>query len=221
MFSLKQKSLFLVSILFLFSNLSFSKELKSNKEKEKALSFLKKTLNKYQSQSIHFKIEKHLFLPSLEENIKESGNFYIEKQKFRLEIKGDPSYFMVFNGKYLWYQPDIKEKIVFKLKDHPQIHLFFRLFDPHSFFKYFSILKISQKSEKVYLFQLKAKQNKEGIKEIFMEVGNYIQEIKVTWNDLGQWQKYKFFNPWFRKSFSKSKFQFFERNFEVIVKTQL
>ncbi len=217
MFSFK----FLFLGVFLFSNLSFSKTSDFKQTKERSLSFLKKALNKYQSQSIYFKIEKQLFLPEIEETIKEVGDFYIEKQKFRLSINGNPSYLMVFNGEYLWYQSDRKEKIVFKLKDHPQIDLFFRLFDSTRFFEYFSIQKFEKRNKGVYFFHLKTKKNIEGIKKIFMEVGNYIQEIKIVWDDVGQWQRYKFLNPWVKKSFPKSKFQFSEKNFEVISKENL
>ena len=222
---LKQIFFILFSALFLFSHLSFSKEseseLESTKEKDRAILFLKKTLKKYQSQSIHFKIEKQLFLPSIEETIKEVGDFYIEKQKFQLKIRGTPSYLMIFNGEHLWYQSDTKEKIVFKLKEHPQINLFFRLFNPDSFFNHFTIQRFTKKNSKVYSFHLKTMQNIQGVGEIFMEVGNYIQEIKIVWNDLGQWQRYKFLNPWVKKSFSKSKFQFTEKGFEVISNQKL
>ncbi|MGI9548790.1 MAG: LolA family protein [Bdellovibrionales bacterium] len=187
-------------------------------DKQQALLFLKKVLNKYQVQSIHFKLEKELFLPSLEEIIKEKGDFYIQKKNFRFQMNGSPSYLMIFDGNQLWYQPDTKEKIVFKLKDHPQIYFLFDLFDPQGFLQSFSIEKFSKKHASSYAFHLRPIKPIEDLEEVFIEVEKYIKEIKVTWKDLGQWQKYRFLNPWVKKSFPSSRFQFSSKNFEILEK---
>jgi len=188
---------------------------------KKGFLILKKVLNKYQSQSIYFKIQKKLYLPLLGETIKENGNFYIENKKFRLQMNGVPSYLMIFDGQQLWYQPDINEKIVFKLKDHPHIYLLFRLFNFDTFLEHFSIKSFEKKSQHRYSFHVETLKDTYSLQKISLEVGHYIEEIHLFWEDLGQWQKYKFLNPWVKNRFTASKFRFLERGFEVISKNSL
>lgn len=211
---------FVFFILILSSLESWPKQNKpkTSAQKEKAIVFLKKVLSQYKNQNIHFKIEKQVFLPSIDHWIKEKGNFYLGNQKFFLQMKGEPSYFMLFDGNHLWYQPDLNEKIVFKFSEHPQLNLFFGLFDSKKFFEYFIIHDFEKRGYKYYVFHLKAQNKLKGIKEIFITVRNHIEESRVIWSDLNQRQRYKFLNPWVKKAFANSRFQFETQDVEIVSK---
>lgn len=210
-----------IFIIFLsFSFLSFS-QVENQKDHAEARVFLKKVLSKYQNKNIYFKIRKEFSLPVINTIIKERGSFFISDNKFKIAMKGESNYLMVFDGQYLWYQADLKEKIVFKLKDHPDIYLLFSLFNSEQFFKYFKIEKAVKKGARLYHFELSSKGQISDLKSMSLIVGSYIQESKMIWNDLDQWQKYKFLNPWEKKYFSKSTFEFQSQGFEVISKKDL
>ena len=210
-----------VFIIFFISSFCFSQENTTSADKIKATQFLKKVLKKYEQQSITFQVKKTFLLPVINTPIQEKGNFYIERGKFRFYMAGDPSYLMVFDGTNLWYQSDLKEQIVFQLKEHPHIYLLFAMFDSSEFFNYFEIKSFEKKSSNLYKFHLLSKGKVQGLKEVFLTVGNYVQTSKIVWEDLNQWQEYRFTNPWMKQKFSKSRFEFDTKGFEVLTKSDL
>ena len=133
-----------------------------------------------------------------------------------MELKGNPSALLLFDGEFLWYQADTGEKIVFRLKEHPQIQLLTGFFSEKKFFKSFYTKK-TRRQKQDYILQLGLKKELEGLSELFIKVSSYISEVRLIWKDLNNWQKYKFSKPSY-KEFPDKHFQFNPTGFKVITK---
>ena len=189
---------------------------------EKARPLLDAVLEKYQSSNIQLKVEKTFRVPVIDKVSREKGTLYLQKAgKFRYFMSSSSSsgQLMIFDGEHLWYQPDIKEKTVFQLSSHPQWRLFSGLFDPQQFFQVFQVEKFEETAGG-HIIHLKPRQSVAEVKQIILKVHHYIQEVRVLWNDMNNWQEYKFSNPWVKKQFPKSLFVFNTEGFKVISKIQ-
>lgn len=186
---------------------------------QKALLALKEALKKYHLKSTQIKIEQEIFLFPINTSMKSQGMLSLKNGKFYLSLYGNPASIMLFDGKFLWYQADISEKIVFCLKEHPQIQILSGLFSEESFLNTFSIKKSVQKNRE-YFLQLLPKKHIEGLSEIFMGIGTYIFEIRIIWKDLNSWQKYTLSKPLY-KALPDRHFQFSTTGFQVITKKTL
>ena len=186
-----------------------------NAERKQAFLFLKQIIKKYENQKVFMNIKREIFLPVIQKNLQEEGVLYLQKEKFHLKMKGRPGYFMIFDGKHLWYQPDTGEKIVFKFEDHPQRQIFSGLFNSQLFFQFFSVLRFVKKNKR-YVFHLSFRENP-GDLDIFVTLGKFIEEIKLVGKNSDSVQRYKILKPWFKKQLSKSLFLFPRQNFKIIL----
>lgn len=187
---------------------------------KKTVSLLKAVLQKYRDNNIQLKVEKTFRVPVINKVSHEKGTLHIQKGGwFRYFMRSSTSsgQLMIFDGKHLWYQPDIKVKTVLQLSSHPQWILFSGLFDPQKFFKVFKLDKF-QNTKEGAIVHLKPKQSITNIQRIVLKINRYIQEVRVLWNDMNNWQEYKFSNPWVKQRFPKSLFVFNAEGFEVISK---
>ena len=176
---------------------------------------LKKLLLKYQNSGLQIEIKQEVYLSVIKTNLIGRGLLNIQAQKFYLDLKGNPSSLTVFDGSFLWHQADKKEKTVFKMKDPMQFQILTNFFNAESFFKNFQI-KDFQKKEQVELYHLKSKQKIKALKNVFVKVkGGFMSEIRLTWEDLSNWQKYSLSKP-LRKDFPTEMFQFSGAGFQVI-----
>ena len=185
-------------------------------ENSTAQSSLREVLKDYQLKAIQIKVEQEIFLSAVQSSIKSQGFLNLKGEKFRLELKGNPSSLLLFDGEFLWYQADKEEKTVFRLKEHPQIQLLTGFFSEKNFFKSFHIKK-TRRQRQDYILQLEIKKEIEGLSEIFIKVSSYISEVRLIWKDLNNWQKYKFSKPLY-KELSDKFFQFNPTGFKVITK---
>ena len=183
---------------------------------QQAQLILKKALKNYRLETMQIKVKQEIFLSFIKINMKSQGILNIKDEKFYLNLKGQPSSIILFDGDFLWYQADQKEKTVFKLKDHPQIQFLAVLFSEKLFFKHFYI-KQALKSNQNYILQLLPKTKIGGLKEMFLKVDSHILELRLIWKDLNNWQKYQFSKPIY-KEFSDKSFQFHSKGFQVITK---
>ena len=115
---------------------------------QKALLALKQVLKNYHFKSIQIKVEQEIFLFAIETSVTSQGVLSLKKGKFHLQLYGSPASIMIFDGKFLWYQADTSENIVFCLKEHPQIQILRGLFFEESFFNTFSIQDIQESVQK-------------------------------------------------------------------------
>ena len=188
----------------------------STKEGKKALSYFKNTLNKYYEKNIHIKIKKIITLPFVKKTIEEQGNLFLKENQFRLEMQTlNTTYSMIFDGVYLWYHPDQKEKLVMKFKNHPNLYLFSQLFHFENFFNFFKVLNFKKVSS-YYVFSVTPLEKIEGIKKIEITVGKTIRSLKIFSKDLNTVQYYYFSHLKFVKSFSKFLFIFKPKEFEIL-----
>ena len=178
---------------------------------------LKKVLNNYQSTTLQINMEQEIFLSAIQTNIKSQGQLHSQGEKFYLKLEGHPSSVMIFDGKFLWYQADASEKVVFQLTNPSDIQILTRFFDEKKFFQNFHIQK-ARKVNQEYVLQLSPKKKLAGLSEIFMKFGQHISELRIVWKELDNWQKYKFSKPK-NKSFPDKHFQFSISGFQVITKT--
>ena len=187
---------------------------------KKITSLLKTVLQKYRDSNIQLKVEKTFRVPVINKVSHEKGTLHLQKGgRFRYFMRSSTSsgQLMIFDGKYLWYQPDIKVKTVLQLSSHPQWLLFSGLFDPQKFFEAFKVEKV-QGTKNGAIIHLKPKQAVINIQQIALKVNRYIRGVRVLWNDVNNWQEYKFSNPWVKQRFPKSLFVFDAEGFEVISK---
>ena len=196
-----------------FPSLS-SRAKKEEKPQKTAFLALEKALKNYYSQSFKLKVQQELFLASIKESIKSSGFLNKQDNQFQLQLEGQPSSLLLFDGQFLWYQADTREKVVFQSKNHPQIHLLTGLFSGKKFFDLFEIKKSKQKN-KAYILHILPKKEIKGLKEIFMKVDTHISEVRIIWKDLNNWQKLSFSKP-IHKSFPKNFFKFSKQGFQII-----
>ena len=204
-------------LFFLFPLVSQSKSL-SPKESKIALNKLKIVLKKYHKQNIFMKVEKKLHLPFIKKVKKERGSLHLSRNKFRLQTQTSPKSLIIFDGNYLWYQSNLEENTVFKFQaNHLYFYLFSKIFNSNQFFKTFKIIQTT-KEDSVYVFHLHFIKEKKEIKKITLTIGNYIQKLDIFWEDLNNYQSYRFYKPWFKKGISQSLFTFKDKNFKVILK---
>lgn len=148
--------------------------------------------------------------------VKSHGMLNIKAEKFHLNLQGEPSSLMLFDGNILWYQADTSEKVVFQLKSPSHIQILTSFFDEKRFFELFFI-KQAKKTNQDYVFQLQPKKKIKGLSDIFVKAGSHISEIRLIWKELNNWQKYKFSKP-MGKELPDKLFQFSTSGFQVITK---
>lgn len=188
----------------------------TSKETQKALQHLQSVLKKYQNRNIYMKVTKKTHIAALGKDTVEKGDFYLNKGRFRISMNSDPASLMVFDGSYLWYQPDKNEKTVLKFKAHPQIGLFSSLFNYKNFVNFFSISSFQKKKKKLYSYVLKPKQSMTAVSKMILSCGKNINAVKVLWKDLGNWQYYIFSHLWFRQKLPKELFVFNTKGFVIL-----
>ena len=180
--------------------------------KETAQMVLKQALKGY--EKVEIKIFQETFLSHLKESIKNDGFLKKKNQKFRLELSGSPSSLIVFDGQILWYQADVREKVIFQFEEHPQILLLSGLFSEKNFFEIFEI-KNFKKTKNLYVFHLIPKQEVPELKEIFIKLTHFISEIRIIWKNLNNWQKLRLSKPYYR-DFPNETFQMNKENFQIL-----
>ncbi|MBC6414815.1 MAG: outer membrane lipoprotein carrier protein LolA [Bdellovibrionales bacterium] len=192
-----KKGIFLFSLFFSFQ--VNSEEKLKDKNLVQAHQNLEKIFQNYQSPSLAIPIQQDIFLSMLKTDLTSQGFLFLNPEKFRLELNGKPSSLVIFDGSFLWYQPDLKEKVVFKLKNPIEIQMLNSFFLKNLFFKKFEIVDF-RKNSKHFFYQLKPKQQINNLKDIFMKTNKKtILEIQIRWKDLNTWQKYTLSKPLVRK----------------------
>lgn len=187
--------------------------------KESARQDLSRVLEKYHSQMTKMKVSQEIFLSPLQLQMKSSGFLSLHEKKFLLQLKGQPSLFILFDGEFLWYQADQKEKVVFKIKSAYPSQILSHFFDTNSLFENFQMEEV-RKTNSGYILQLSPKRKMEKLQFIFVKWSSYISEIRMTWKDLNNWQKYSLSKPT-PQSFPSDYFQFDTSHFQVISKEEV
>ena len=186
-------------------------------QNKKAFKHLQFILRKYRNQNVYIKITKKTHIAVLQKQTSENGDLYLEKNgKFRISINSQPAPLLVFDGSYLWYQPDREEKLVLKFDSHPQISLFSSLFNYEKFFDSFSAIPVHQKKINYHAYILEPKKNMKPISKMILSCGKYINGVKILWEGSGDWQYYIFSKTWFRKHFPENLFIFNTQGFEIM-----
>ena len=187
--------------------------------KNPASHFLKKSLQNYTVESFEIPIKQETFLSIIKTSLKSEGSLFVSKEKFRLELKGNPSSLSVFDGKNLWYQPDKKEKLVFKLKQSFQ--------NLNRFFNYEDLLKNFEikdfKNQKTsHIYQLQPKKNS-VLESVYLKTDTKsIREIRLRWKNANNWQRYYLSPPLIKKQNKEDKlFVFPSAGFKIIEKTEI
>ncbi len=180
---------------------------------------LKQALKSYRFKAMQISTDQEIFLSSAKTSIKSQGILNIKGKKFYLYLKGHPSSTVLFDGKVLWYQADMSEKTVFKLKNPPQISILTHWFNEKSFFDHF-LIQQAQVKNKDYILQLSPKREIAGLKAIYIKLSSHITELRIVWEDLDNWQKYHFARP-IPKNIPDKNFQFSIEGFQVITKEAL
>ena len=185
-----------------------------NKE---AVDWLKSVLEKYGNLNIQLKVEKTFRVPVIDKVSREKGSLHLEKAgRFRYFMSVDSTNFLlIFDGRELWFQPDTREKTVFKLSSHQLWRLFSGLFDSKRFFEIFLTEK-TEKTPEGYIFHLKPRRDMPDVQGVVLTAGRYIKRIQVMWKDVDSRWEYKFSNPWVKKYFPESLFVFDTKGFKVI-----
>ena len=202
---------------FLFLSLSSSAVEKDFSRAEKSL---EKVLKNYRADSLILPVQQDIFLSILKMNLTSEGKFFLKGGKFRMELKGKPSSLTIFDGVFLWHQPDLKEKLVFRIKKPSETQKLSSFFEASALFQMFEIMDIvSRKPFKGY--QFKPKKNLQGLKELFMKTDqNFILEIRFIWENLNTWQKYTFSKPVF-KEIPNPLFEWTQKGYRVLEKEDL
>ena len=207
-----------IFILFLFVSpwvsLGDKKDLSEANPQSKGERALRKLLKKYENSSFQVRVKQEVYLSVIKTNLSSEGFLNVKNQKFLLDLKGNPSSLTVFDGSFLWYQADKKEKLVFKLKDPMQFQILTNFFNTKSFLENFQIKEFHKKSQ-LEVYHLKPKQEMKGLEGIFIKARGFILEIRLVWKDLNNWQKYKLSQP-VRKDFPQERFKFSTIGFQVI-----
>ena len=76
-------------------------------------------------------------------------------------------------------------------------------------------MKDFQRKKQFNLYHLQAKTELKNLADIFMKADDFILEIRLTWKDLNNWQKYQLSNP-VKKDFPAELFQFQTSGFQVV-----
>jgi len=216
--TLKVKPFLCLLMLISLSSLAQPTQISSSML-EKTQSHLKQVFKRYHLKSMQIQITQEIFLSGFSQTIKSKGLLYLKRKKFRLQLNGTPPALLLFDNRFLWYQADTNEKLVFRLKNPSPTQVLTHFFLEENFFKNFKILQAKQKGSN-YILHVLPKIKNENLKEIFIKTGTYISEIRLIWKDLGSWQKYKFSKP-LHKEISDQKFKFISSGFQVVDKTGL
>ena len=177
---------------------------------------LKSVLETYHKRNIYIRMDIFSKIKVLNQRTRKSGYFYIQDHKFRLKTDSKPSSLSLFDGSYLWHQPNLDEKMVFKLENHPFIKSLPNLFHKDRFFKIFKVLS-SAKLGDFYLFQIQPLSKISEIDRIHLTVSKkQIQRFEIFWSGLESSEEYIVTQQWFKKSFSRSLFEFSGRGFEIL-----
>ena len=160
-----------------------------------AVKTLKKLLENYQADSLIIPVKQDIFLSLLKTNLTSEGNLFLKGEKFRLDLKGRPSSFSLFDGSVFWYQPDLNEKLVFQMDKPSEIQKMSSLFEINSLLEVFELSHFSaRKLSNRYHFRLRKK--RQGLKELVIKSDkSFIVEMRLIWEDLNTWQKYSFSKP--------------------------
>ena len=214
---MKRKSLLRrrgVLCFFLFLSLSSSA---GEKDFSWAKKGLEKVLKNYRADSLIIPVKQDIFLSVLKMNLTSEGKFFLKGEKFRLELKGKPSSLTIFDGVFFWHQPDLKEKLVFRIKKPSETQKLSSFFETRTLFQMFEIMDlVSRKSFKIY--QLKPKKKIQDLKELFMKTDQrFLLEIRFTWENLNTWQKYTFSKPVFTEIPSPH-FEWTQKGYRVLEK---
>ena len=211
------KYLYYIAFGLIFAAPIQAKKPPSSTSDQSARAALKQALKSYHLKSAQIAVQQEIFLSPIKMKIKSQGFLDIQEKKFRLDLTGQSSSLILFDGQWLWYQPDKLEKTAFKLKNPPAIQMLSHFFDESLFFKSFQIKK-TVKTGKNYVFQAEPIKKIEGWDEMFIKIGAYVLEIRITQEELNNWHKYKFSKPVYKKFFDKH-FQFPTEGFQLITKT--
>lgn len=212
---MKKSFLYLFLFVLPFFSLAEQKAIPGqNPQIKSAESALEKLMDKYPALSFQLKIKQEIYLSIIKTNLSSKGVLNVKDDKFLLDLKGNPSSITLFDGSFLWHQADKKEKVVFKLKNLMQFQILTNFFNAKSFFENFQIQDFQKKGQ-VALYHLKPKQNMKNLKAVFMKAGGFILEIRLTWKDSNNWQKYTLSKP-VQKDFEQEMFQFSTAGFQVM-----
>jgi len=156
---------------------------------------LKQTFENYKADSFLIPIKQYLFLSVLKTNLSSEGKLFLKGERFRLELKGNPSSLSLFDGRFFWHQADLKEKLVFQLEKPSEIQKISSFFDFQTLLELFEMTGFSsRKSFKTYTF--KPKKKIQGLKELVIKTDqNFLSEMRFIWEDLNTWQKYTLSKP--------------------------
>lgn len=204
---------------FIFYILLFFAAFFCEAKKDVSLDHLKQVLKKYKNQNVLMKIDKNLYIPSLNQTIKETGLFYLSKYKFRLQIQSPSESLIVFDGSYLWNQADLEKEVVLKSQaNHSYFYLFSHIFSAEHFFKTFKVISSHKKGD-LSVYHIEPIKKKVEIQKIILTIGGHVQKLDVIWSDLNNSQSYRFHKVLFQKYMSPSLFKFKTKYFKVIEKS--
>ena len=199
---------------FFFLSLS---ALTTEKDFSLARKSLLKVLQNYQADSLMIPLKQEVFLSILKTNLTSEGAIFLQGDKFRMNLKGKPSSLTIFDGTFFWYQPDLKEKLVFRIKKPSEIQKLSSFFKAEAFFKVFKITNLVSR-EQVRVYQLHPLQDIQGLKEIYIKTNQiWILEMRFIWEDLNTSQKYTFSKPVFKQNPS-SLFEWSQKEHRILEK---
>ena len=178
-----------------------SQEISGDKKNDKeAQTSLKKVFQGYRSSSLVIPVKQEVFLSIIKTALVSRGFIFLQNEKFRLDLKGKPSSRVLFDGLVLWYQPDLAEKVVFKLNKPAETQMLSYFFLKDNFFDKFKIIDF--RSNNGFLFyHLQPKREISDLKEIFMKTDTTtVLELRFVWNNSNSWQKYSLLKPVIKKN---------------------
>ena len=197
-----------------------TQETAEDKKFEKARTSLKKVFQGYQYSSLIIPVKQEVFLSIIKTGLVSKGSIFLQNEKFRLDLKGKPSSRALFDGLFLWHQPDLAEKVVFKLKKPAEIQMLNHFFLKDKFFDNFKIVDF--KSNNRFLFyHLKPKKEIRDLKEVFMKTdAKIVLELRFVWKNSNSWQKYSFLKPVIKKN-PEALFKWNPTGFRILEKASL
>ena len=184
--------------------------------------FLKLSLQNYQADFLRIPIRQEIFMSVIKTSLSSEGFLALSRDKFRLELEGNPALLSLFDGKTFWHQPDKREKIVFKFK---QVQAFQKL---STFLNYQSLLENFEIEDfknlpGSHIYKLRPKKNS-PLSSIYIKTDRqYLVEIRLSWKDLNNWQRYHLSKPLSSKASSSQIaqiFRFSTTGFKVIERSE-
>ena len=178
---------------------------------------LENLLQNYSASSLVIPLQQDIFLSILKTNLTSEGRLFLKDQKFRLELKGNPSSLSLYDGFFFWHQPDLKEKLVFRIKKPSDIQNLSSFFSADSFFNRFEMTDFVSR-QKFRIYQFKPKKEIKGLKKVFMKTNQkWILEMRFIWEELNTWQKYTFSKPVIKENPS-SLFEWTQKGYRILEK---